>query len=333
MNYTAVVTLRILLTALALAASPAFAQTVAPQSVHWSVTRDFAKDAEARQNISGAACAPTQPPFRSCLAVNDQKKYAQFFSIAGNTIVPGAVIRLSPDQAPSDPDAEGAAFHNGHFYVVGSHGVGRVNAKENSSFVVFRFKVNAQNGKPDFEVTDKQVVTAIQKSEALRAALRTAETIGPYAEKPLNANGVNIEGVAVDGGRIYFGFRGPSLEGRGFILSADVEALFFPFKPLQPKVHALALGQSMGIRDLARVDGGLLVLSGPVNDQDTAPAVYQWNAASGALNKLGELGRTPPGAKAETLMVLEQQPQRYRVLVLYDGPANGQPIEYWLPRE
>ena len=41
---------------------------------------------------------------------------------------------------------------------------------------------------------------------------------------------------------------------------------------------------------------------------------------------------TPPGAKAETLLVLEQSPQGYRVLVMYDGPANGQPMEYWLPR-
>jgi hypothetical protein len=88
-----------------------------------------------------------------------------------------------------------------------------------------------------------------------------------------------------------------------------------------------------GIRDLARVDGGLLVLSGSVNDQDIAPAVFHWNAASDALKKLGDLGGTPPGAKAETILVLEQQPQRIRVLVLHDGPANGQPLEYWLPRE
>jgi hypothetical protein len=308
------------------------AQTAASQSTHWSVAPAFAKDAEARANISGAACAPTQPPFQSCLAVNDQKKYAQFFSIAGNTIVPGAVIRLLGDNAATDPDAEGAAYHNGYFYVIGSHGVGRNNAKENSSFAVFRFKVNAQTGKPAFEVTDSRVVSAIEKSGALRAAIRKAETVGPYAEKPLDANGVNIEGIAVDGGRLYFGFRGPSLEGRAFILSAAIEGLF-SIKNLDAKVHTLALGPSTGIRDLARVDGGLLVLSGPVNDQEMAPAVFLWNAASGALKKLGDLSGTPPGAKAETILVLEQQPQRYRVLVMYDGPANGQPTEYWLPRE
>jgi hypothetical protein len=143
---------------------------------------------------------------------------------------------------------------------------------------------------------------------------------------------VNIEGMALEGNRIYFGFRGPVLEGRAFILSAAIDGLF-GVKPLDPKVHVLALGDSTGIRDLARVDGGLLVLAGAVNDQDITPAVFLWNAATGALKKLGELGGTPPGAKAETLLMLEQQPQRYRVLVMYDGPANGEPMEYWLPRE
>jgi hypothetical protein len=308
------------------------AQTLAPQTAHWSVSPNFGKNAEARKNLSGAACAPTRPPFRSCLAINDQKRYAQFFSIAGNNIVPGALILLLNENSLTDPDTESVAFHDGYFYAAGSHGVGRMDGKDNSSFVVFRFKVNTQTGMPGFEVTDREVALQIEKSTALRAAIRAAEYIGPYAEKALNANGVNIEGMALEGNRIYFGFRGPVLEGRAFILSAAIDGLF-GVKPLDPKVHVLALGDSTGIRDLARVDGGLLVLAGAVNDQDITPAVFLWNAATGALKKLGELGGTPPGAKAETLLVLEQQPQRYRVLVMYDGPANGEPMEYWLPRE
>jgi hypothetical protein len=311
----------------------AHAQTIAPQQVHWSVNPVFGKDASGRQNLSGAACAPTQPPPTSCLAVNDQKKYAQFFSVRSDSIVPGAVIRLLGDNADGDPDAESVAFHDGYFYVVGSHGVSRKTAKENSSFLVFRFKVNAQTGKPDFQVTDREVVNAIQKTSALRAVIRAADSIGPFAEKPLSANGVNIEGVALERDRIYFGLRGPSLDGRAFVLSAAADGLFVPLVPIEPKVHALALGKDTGIRDLARIDGGFLVLSGAVNEQDIKPAVFLWSASSGALKKLGELGGTPPGAKAETIMVLEQQPQRIRVLVLHDGPANGAPLEYWLPKE
>ena len=313
--------------------SPAPAQAIAPQPAYWSVAPVFAKDADARQNISGAACAPTPPPLRSCLVVNDQKKYAQFFSVSGNTIVPGAVISLLGSNADSDPDAESAAFHGGYFYVAGSHGRARKSGKEkNAPYTVFRFKVNAQTGKPDFEVSDRQVPAQIEKSTALRAAIRAAEVIGPFAEKLLGDNGANIEGMALAGERIYFGFRGPVLEGRAFILSTAIDGLF-GIKPLDPKTHALALGPYTGIRDLARVDAGLLVLAGAVNSQNVTPAVYQWNPTSGALKKLGDLAGTPSGAKAETLLVLEQTPQRYRVLVMHDGPDNGAPMEYWLPRE
>jgi Protein of unknown function (DUF3616) len=319
--------------ALWLVPSPAPAQSVAPQSAHWSVAPQFGKNAEARKNLSGAACAPTQPPYGSCLAVNDEKKYAQFFTIVDNKIVPNALIRLLGDNADSDPDIEGAAYHDSYFYVAGSHGVARMSAKDKKApFTVFRFKVDPQTGKPAFEVTDRQVASQIEKSTALRAAIGKAEFIGAYAEKPLDANGVNIEGIALEGDRIYFGFRGPSLEGRAFILSTAIDGMF-GINPLDPMVHALALGPTTGIRDLASVDGGFLVLSGPVNEQEITPAVHLWIPASGALKKLGELGATPAGAKAETLLVLEQQPERYRVLVMHDGPANGQPMEYWLPRE
>lgn len=313
--------------------SPAPAQTIAPQPVHWSVAPSFARDAEARRNISGAACAPTQPPLRSCLAVNDQKKYAQFFSVAGEKIVPGALIRLLGDNADSDPDTEGVAFHRGYFYVTGSHGVARKSAKEKTApFTVFRFKVDEQSGKPAFEVSDKQISAQVQKSTALRAAIRAADPVGIYAERPLGQNGVNIEGLALEGDRIYFGFRGPSLDGRAFIISTAIDGLF-GLKPLDPKTHALAVGANTGIRDLARADDGFLVLTGAVNDQSVTPAVYRWSPSSGSLKRLGDLAETPQGAKAETLLLLEQTPQHYRVLVMFDGPDNGAPMEYRLPRE
>src|ERR1044072_8221146 len=68
----------------------------------WSVQRDFEKGEEARTNLSGAACTTKAAPFRSCLIVNDQKNYAQFFSIEGTRLAPGAVVRLC-DGGDTDP--------------------------------------------------------------------------------------------------------------------------------------------------------------------------------------------------------------------------------------
>jgi hypothetical protein len=286
----------------------------------------FAKNNEARENISGAACAVSQPRFRSCLAVNDQKKYAQFFSIFGNTIVPGSVMRLLGDEADGNPDAEGVAYHNGFFYVVGSHGRGRHSGKLSAaSFLVFRFAAIMQSGK-----SADEIAPAVRISAKLREAIRAAETLGPFAEKPLSENGVNIEGIAVDGERLYIGLRGPTLEGRAFILSAALDGVFGS-KAVAAKVHRLALGPHRGIRDLARVDGGILVLAGAATDEPVLASVHLWNPASGALKKLAELGGIPVGGKAESLLVLRQTPQRYHVLVLFDGIADGQPTEYVIP--
>src|SRR3954466_11638266 len=90
----------------------------------WSVRGDFAKDDEARTNLSGAACTTKSAPFRSCLIVNDQKNYAQFFSIDGTRLSPGAVVRLR-EGGGGDPDLEGAAYARGFFYAHWSPGGGR----------------------------------------------------------------------------------------------------------------------------------------------------------------------------------------------------------------
>lgn len=314
-------------------ATGALAQVPAPAA--WTISEPFAHDDKARTNLSGAACAPTRPPFKSCLIVNDEKKYAQFFAIDGTRLVPGAVIRLVHKDAESDPDAEGAAFDAGYFYATGSHGRAR-NPDKNSepSYRVFRFPVG-KAGKPAFEVSEDDIV-GVQASSRLREAIKRGQWIGKFHDQPLDQNGINIEGIAVKNGRAYFGLRGPSVDGHAFILSVDANALFSRHRKLNARVHRLKLGDFAGIRDLAAVRGGLLVLRGSVNDQAVAPAIYHWNEKTGALTPLGDLQlpqTLPSGAKAETLLVLrDAKGEPWRVLLMFDGPENGAPTEYELAR-
>ena len=75
------------------------------------LAEEFEKDDDVRLNLSGAACAPTTPKFASCLIANDEKKYAQFFSIVNNTITPLKLIRLSDaNDDPDGPIGRGAAY-------------------------------------------------------------------------------------------------------------------------------------------------------------------------------------------------------------------------------
>ncbi|MDC7787086.1 DUF3616 domain-containing protein [Rhodoplanes sp. TEM] len=330
--------------AAAAVAAPAAAEmpALAPAKKTWSVDGDFARKAagetartRARMNLSGAACAPARPRLASCLIVNDEKKYAQFFAVKDRTLEPGTVIRLTAKDVRGDPDAEGVAFADGFFWVVGSHGRPRHGDGAGSArFVVMRFPVDAR-GRPTFPVSEEEP-TGVERSTRLGEAMRAADGIGAFYDQPLDRNGVNVEGIAVKDGRMHLGFRGPSVDGQAFILSVDAEAVFSSDKPLAPTVTRLALGPTTGIRDLAAVRDGLIVLSGPVNDQAVPPALWHWNETTGALAPLGTL--TPPkglpeDAKAETVLVLRDAPDKpLHLLILYDGAENGFPTEYRVRR-
>jgi Protein of unknown function (DUF3616) len=320
--------------ALLFSAAASSQPTIAPNGPAWKVKPAFEKSDKVREAISGAACALTLPP--TCLAVNDEKSYAQFFAIKGRKIVPHRLIRLVPDGAePGELDVEGVAYDRGFFYVTGSHGAPRNPgaAIDPSRFFIFRFRVNERTGKPRFRFGDDVVdTTAIVKTNALREVIKATAEIGPFAEKPLGQNGANIEGMAVRDDRIYLGFRGPSVDGRAFILAVNTNGVFGN-EAMNPKVHALRLGPATGIRDLAvlRKDKGMLVLGGPVGDSGVY-SVHYWDGQSEETKPLANLGGVPAGGKPETLLVLNESAKHFRVLVLIESIANGNPLEYLIPR-
>jgi hypothetical protein len=312
--------------------------TVMPNGPPWKVRPVFEKTDKVREAISGAACALTLPP--TCLAANDETNYAQFFSIKGRKIDPSRLIRLLPASENGveigSLDAEGVAYDRGYFYVIGSHGAPRnPNATiDPARFFILRFRVNERTGKPRFRYGDDTLdAMQIVKTNVLREAIKAAPEIGPFAEKPLGANGANIEGIAVRDDSIYLGFRGPSVNERAFILQVALGGVFGT-DALSPKVHALRLGADTGIRDLAvlRRSPGMLVLAGPVGTSGPY-SVHYWDGQSVETKTLAVLGGIPAGGKPETLLVRsEGNARQYRVLVLIEGFANASPLEYLIPR-
>ncbi|MBR0825981.1 DUF3616 domain-containing protein [Bradyrhizobium manausense] len=310
-------------------ASPASADMLEPQSPAWQLSEPFKKSTDARTNLSGAACATP----KSCLIVNDEKKYAQFFKIEGTTIDPGKVIRLLGDQASGDPDAEGAAYDDGYFYVIGSHGRKRHDPNDSNptSYHVFRIPVDKTTGKPAFPISDDEVIGVEASVTRLRGAIKDA--LPAAYDKPLGDNGANIEGIAVADGQMYLGFRGPSDDGKAYILAVDAKAVFAESTPLNAELKTLPLGTTVGIRDIAAVSGGLLLLTGPVNEQQITPAIVFYDPKTGTLGTSHPLKVADTTAKAETLLVLSDAAgQPWRVLVMFDGPENGAPAEYRVPR-
>ena len=133
-------------------------ETIQPVGPGWTVKPPFQKNAEVGEAISGAACVPVSPPM--CIAANDEKKYAQFFTMHDRMLAPGRLIRLVEDAENGvkfgELDLEGVAYAGGYFYLTGSHAPPRKADKpiDASRFLLFRFKVNAQTGLPDFPFGD-----------------------------------------------------------------------------------------------------------------------------------------------------------------------------------
>lgn len=312
---------------------------IAPEVTAWKPASIFEKDDkddkfkdQPRMNLSGAACVPTTPKFTSCLIANDEKKYAQFFSIEGNVLVPRKLIRLSDDD--KDADAEGVAYEKGFFYVTGSHGRSRKSDKENlSSYVVFRIAVDPQTGVPKTEPNAKKV-DGVESSARMREVIEKDEHVKAKFNKPLSEGGVNIEGIAVRNGRMYFGLRGPSLEQQAFVLSVNADALFTKLDDLKPEPTPLKLGENTGIRDLAVVNDGILILAGPTRDEEVPYTVWLWDGSSKTAKPLAtlDLSTVTAGAKAEILVPLEEDAASIRVLVMFDSAENGGAVSFNVKR-
>lgn len=312
------------------------------------------------EGVSGIACmSPTEAGARRCLVINDERRKAQFVTMENAAVVPGDDVNLiekkasesTLGQAPQvstcsggsgdfeELDGEGVSYAAPYFYVVGSHGCSRKKRKfKLSSFILTRFIVDAE-GKPQGNV---------ETTYRLSDVLRLDPTIGPFfgkdlmktAGEPSEPNGLTIEGIAVASDRVFVGLRAPSDQEKGgtFLVEASAHDLFArepgaehaPSRAV-PKVTPLALGETVGIRDLTFLpDGRLLIMAGPAQEQRVPYSLHIFDSQRGnELKKIGTL-KKPSGenedAKAEAIALLGPD----RVLILFDGALNGEPREYAL---
>jgi hypothetical protein len=95
----------------------------------------------------------------------------------------------------------------------------------------------------------------------------------------------------------------------------------------------------LGIRDLAPVQNGFLILAGPVGDGPGAYHLYVWDGRDGLpgqrhpdepLGRLEWLGKiaTEKEAKAEAVTVLEESDTAYELLIVFDGLKDGEATRY-----
>lgn len=312
------------------------------------VTSDFlgkppkpGKPQRLAEDLSGVACTPAG----LCVLINDENRSAQPARYDGASLTPlpsvplikraatygtepGPLCANQPEWKDRDEmDGEGVAYSAPYFYVVGSHGCSRNDDEYKSSmFQMARFELN-----PDGTLKAPATTTF-----HLAPWLRAAERAGPLFAKPLLAkdgverNGLNIEGLAVVGDVVWLGLRAPYVDDHAYLVKASLAALFAatPGAPTG-QVAPLKLGANVGVRDLARLaDGRLLVLAGAAHEEAITPSLWLVDPnLRGSEIKLHDLTLTgdEAGAKAEGLEVVKQDGKTVEVLIVFDGLVNGRP--------
>jgi hypothetical protein len=256
-----------------------------------------------------------------------------------------------PDKGakPSEIDIEGLDVDDGYVWLVGSHSRKRKKAEDDATPAENRKRlatVEADGNrftlarvpldKDEAPVRSAKSRTAARlegdaSSNLLTRALADDEHVGPFCTIPSKDNGLDVEGLAVRGDRVFAGLRGPVLRGWAVLLDLEVkdkEAGLRLGKPLRK--HFLQL-DGLGIRDLVIDRKDIYILAGPTMDLDGPVFIYHWrNALDVAAEvvvpreKLRIACEVPFAAKtdhAEGMTLMDPDSATPKLMVCYDSPA------------
>jgi hypothetical protein len=233
-----------------------------------------------------------------------------------------------------ETDIEALAYGGGHLYAVGSHAYRRRRLKPELSVRRNRerlLQIESQPGRNHlFRLAFDAASGTMAQAESidLSKRLRKEPLLRPFYGLPRRENGIDIEGMAWSGKRLYLGFRGPVLRDN----YVPVMELVFD----KPKAYNILLVRldGQGIRDMAALDQGLLILSGPVNDAPGPFRLWWWDGADQVPGKGREIQptrllgavSTHGGARANGLALLGEQHGLAEILLLYETSTATQAV-------
>jgi hypothetical protein len=300
------------------------------QSSSWQIS-----GFQADKDLSGIAAWDAG----HCLICTDEGRLIQsgIMDRGAHRISAATTIQLLPGMpGEKEADAEGVAVSHeeGCYYVTGSHGVGKKKGEfQESRCQVVRIPIERTTGEPRQDGV---------RYASLMPWVRSNPELAKYAGQPLQMNGFNIEGLTMKGGKLWFGVRGPNENGDAFVIEAEPQSIFNGTPAA--RLHRLKVGPLQGIREIAALKNGFLILTGnacaePSKEFPTSLApphdqtfrFYFWNpGGSPSTTFVGDL--PSPSAKAEGVLVLEDAADHIDVLVIFDGASGGGPKAYRLTK-
>lgn len=152
---------------------------------------------------------------------------------------------------------------------------------------------------------------------SLRSKLESDQFLSPFRELPTKENGIDVEGLAVVGDRVFIGLRGPVVGGLAVVMELFIDETF-RIKSARPFFLNL---QGLGVRELTHHGASLLVMAGPVGEAPGPFALFRWSPEPGSVpSQVYSWGAS--NEKPEGLCCLELAGER-GLLVLYDSPQES----------
>ena len=250
----------------------------------------------------------------------------------------------APGSAIEEMDLEGIAVDGQTVFVLGSHSSKRKKVDSEKAYARNRHVLlSSPEADPARDVLLRFELDATGKAgpiqrTSLRSYLSATEPFKSFGIMSSKENGIDAEGLAFWNQQLYVGFRGPVLRGN----FTPILRCRFASPIAEPELLFVNLG-GRGVRDLARVEGGLLILAGPVGDGPGSYQLYLWDGRDGvpgtgahtsAINPgirlIGDLpisrsdatGHETP-AKAEGMALIEETSHHWKILVVFDGLKDG----------
>lgn len=209
---------------------------------------------------------------------------------------------LDFDEPDEEADLEGLAVDDGWLWVLGSHARTRPKLKKDVACIDTSALANLKDTRPRCvlarlplverdgawlpvrEDGDRRAAMLKQSKHGndLAAMICGDALLGPFTRIPAKEGGVDMEGIAVCGTRVAFGMRGPVIGGNAVLIEAETRTSAKGNLKLDgdPVKRLLAM-EGLGIRDLKRCGGDLLILAGPTTSLSGPCALYLWRGWAG----------------------------------------------------
>ena len=348
----------------------AFGQAVAlePQPLQCS-DELFEGKSKYNEEISGIKCLATSGADNVCYIVADEKKALQQISInrtghqsyqcqSGPVLAKKRGLACLKGKKP-ERDFEAIAADGRQLFITGSWGNQRKKHVGRSSerWVLVRQKLSGA----DRLRGDCQAVKRKDLQSFIKGAL---PALRPFMDAPLQCGGLNIEGLAVQKGKLFLGLRSPGIihDGIGLIIETSADGIFSNKR--QARLHRLAFAvngvaqKGIGIRGLESLaDGRFLIATGAggvtmknlstkgenriatqcaaERNSQAGPlyrnkvfnvprALWLWTPASGGLKHLGDITGPYQHHKLESISLLAADKNKLDVVLAFDGVDNAE---------